>query len=193
MGRNIHLAPVDLKMTVAHQMPPLGTGASQTQTVNDVVQAAFQKLQQDLAGHSLATVRLPEIAAELPFQDPINTPRFLFLAQLQPVLRNLLAPLSVLPGGIGVACYGAFISIAAVSFKVKLDFFPAAQPANRSSVSCHNRTAGTSLGDVLYPAPLRRAATVVGNRSNILDHVHFKPGGLQGTDCRLPAGARPLH
>src|SRR5690606_6588312 len=42
------------------------------------------------------------------------------------------------------------------------------------------------------PAPLGRAAAVVGLRGHVLDVADLEPGGLQRTNRRLPAGTRAL-
>ena len=46
---------------------------------------------------------------------------------------------------------------------------------------------------MLYSSSLGRAAAIVRNRSNILDHVNFQTSCLQCADCSLTAGARALN
>src|SRR5215467_44043 len=43
------------------------------------------------------------------------------------------------------------------------------------------------------PAPLRRAAAIMGDRRNVLNRAHLQAGRLQRPDGGLPAGAGTLH
>src|SRR5215471_6838639 len=62
---DIHLAPVDADMAMAHELASLASRHRKAQPENHVVQAAFEKFEQGFAGHALPLRGLFEIVAEL--------------------------------------------------------------------------------------------------------------------------------
>ncbi len=87
--RDVYLAAIHLDMTMPYQLPGLTAGNAEAHTVDNVVQPAFELLQQDFAGHALGARGLLEVVAELPFLGKVHTLGLLLLAQLQTVAHNL--------------------------------------------------------------------------------------------------------
>src|SRR5436190_11198875 len=85
---------VDGDMAVAHELARLRPARSPTRAEHDVVEAQLEQLEQILAGHALATVRLLVDAAELLLHQAVDAARLLLLAQLQQVLGALALPVS---------------------------------------------------------------------------------------------------
>ncbi len=73
-----------------HELPRLGPAHRQVYAVHDVVEAAFQQLQERLTGLSRDARGLPEVVLELRFEDAVIAAHLLLLAQLTAVFANLL-------------------------------------------------------------------------------------------------------
>ncbi|BAF58528.1 hypothetical protein PTH_0348 [Pelotomaculum thermopropionicum SI] len=175
------------KVAVPDQLPGFVPGSPQAQAVNNVVQAPLQKPKQVFTGDAGLPFGLFKVPAELAFQNAVNPAGLLLLAKLQAVLGNLLPALAVLPRRVRPAVYGALGGVAPVAFQVKLQSLPAAEPANRSCVSCQIHC--TSLNS---PA-LGRPAAVVGNGGYVFDQVYLQACRLQRPDGRLAARAGPFN
>ena len=73
-----------------------------------------------------------------------------------------------------------------------------ARPGDRPSVLQRLRTGCIFLAIIHFPpylhsSSLRRTASIVGDRSNVLDHRNLKAGLLERADCSLTACARAFH
>ena len=74
-------------MAVQNQLTGGCTGGCDAQTVNNVVQTAFQKLKEDLTGDTLEARCFLEEVAELTFEYTVGVFGFLLLAELNTVFR----------------------------------------------------------------------------------------------------------
>ena len=66
---------------------------------------------------------------------------------------------------------------------------PGRHPALRTERDKHFRgiddAAPSGAGQKLYAATLRRTATVMGQRGNVVDFGYLDAGAINGTDCRF--------
>jgi len=85
---DISLAPVELDMTVLYQLASLGTGISEAQTVDDIIQPSFQQCQQIISGNARLLFRQGKEAVELLFHHSVGIANFLLLSQLEPAVRD---------------------------------------------------------------------------------------------------------
>src|SRR6202521_4510463 len=95
VGRDVHQLLVDGYGLVAHQLAGLGARGGEPHAVDHVVQAAFQKLQQRLAGRTGTACGLLIIVSKLTLQNSVHAAQLLLLAQLQPVFRQALLTLAL--------------------------------------------------------------------------------------------------
>lgn len=103
-------------MVVPDKMSTLCSGVGKTETIDDIVQAAFEKNKQVGTGNSLLPVGFFESQPELLLGKAVSVFHLLFFAKLNSVIGWFSAPsLSVLSGGIASAVKSAFIRVAAVS------------------------------------------------------------------------------
>ena len=87
-------------MLVKHELTGCGTGGGDAQTVNDVVQTAFEKLEKDLTGDTLHRGCFLEEVAELTLQNTVGVFGLLLFTKLCAILGSLAATvLTVLAGG----------------------------------------------------------------------------------------------
>src|SRR5262249_17395390 len=151
---NVDLATVELEVAGAHELPRLGVVGREAQTVDDVVEAPLEQLDEVLAGDALHPRRLVVVAAELALGDPVDALDFLLLAQLLAVVRRLLAArLAVLPRRIGPPLVPALVGVAAVALEEQLHVLAPAEPADWSGVTCHRRFPLYRLARVRLGAP----------------------------------------
>jgi len=84
-------------MPVRNQLPRRGQGGREPKAVDDVVQAAFQELQEALACPPPRLARFVEVAPQLALLDPVDRLELLFFQDLPAVLGHAPAdPVSVL-------------------------------------------------------------------------------------------------
>ena len=176
---------IDREVAVADQLAGLGAAGGEAHPEHDVVQTDLEQAQQVLAGHARPVLRGLEVAPELALQDAVHAPDLLLLAQLHAVLGDLPAAHGVLSWRGGPALEAALLGIAAAALEEELHALPTAEAADGSVVASH--------GAFLDPAPLRRAAAVVGDGSDVRDGGDLETGGLQRPDGLLPTCARTLH
>ena len=125
-------------MAVPYQLPRGDPGRGESHPVDDVVQAAFQHLQQDLARDALPPAGLLERLAKLGFQKTVVPPDLLFFPELHAVFGKFLPPrLSVLTGRVGLFLNRALGGQTARTFEEQFLPLPAAYFANGSRVPCH--------------------------------------------------------
>src|SRR5579872_1872155 len=198
--RNVDLAAVHQEVTVRDELARLRAGAGQIQTVDDVVEAPLEQLQELRARGALLARRFAEIVLELALHHAVKAAHLLLLAQLAAVFADLLAALalSLLTGGRAAALDRALLGQAAIAFEEQLDLLARlarggltpAKAANGTSVACHLFCFALPS---LYSTTLRRPASVVRDGRDVLDHRDLETGGLQRADRRLTAGAGTLH
>src|SRR5262249_530084 len=106
-------------------------------TVDDVVEAALQDLQQVVAGLAAPAGGLLVVPAELPLQDAVDAARLLLLPRLEQVLALLgaVAPLLARRGRAGVG--GALGRVTFGALEEELHLLAAAQLAVRSRIPSH--------------------------------------------------------
>src|SRR5690606_15938574 len=100
-----HLAAVHRHVSVRHELAGSSAGVGKAEAVNDVIEAGFEKLQQDFAGHTTTIRSDVEVTAELALQNTVLKTELLLLGERNGVLRLLAAgPLrAVHAGGIILA------------------------------------------------------------------------------------------
>ena len=115
---DIDALAIDQKMIVLDKMTSLGAGVGKPETVNDIIQSAFQHDQQVCAGYAFLAVRFLKYQAELLFRKPVHALDLLFFTQLNAVIGNFTtAALSVLSGSVTAPIKGALIAVATVTFQ----------------------------------------------------------------------------
>src|SRR4029077_20202148 len=135
--RNVDFFPVHAHVTVQNKLPRLRVRTGEARTPDDIVQTALQRDDQVLASWTLDAQRFLKVAAELPFQQPVGALHLLFLSQLQAVARHLGSPrLSVLTRYEVALLNRTLLRETPQTFQKQLLPFPAAQAADRFSMSC---------------------------------------------------------
>src|SRR5271156_326414 len=151
-------------MPVCDELTGLRAARGEVGAVHDVVEPAFEQLEERLTRLSRVARRLAEIVLELRLEHAVVAAHLLFLAQLAAVLRNLLTarlPLRLLTGCRAAALDRALFRKTAIAFEEQLDLFAgfarrrfaAAQAADGPCISRHL---------LLYPKP--GAASAGGSR-----------------------------
>jgi hypothetical protein len=67
---------------VPYQLPRLLLGSGKTHPLYHAIEPSLKELQQVIAGDAFHAFCLLEISAELPFENSVHTPDFLFLPEL---------------------------------------------------------------------------------------------------------------
>ena len=117
---------VDAEMTMGHELARLRAARRQIQAIDDVVETAFEQLQERAAGLTRNARGLAEVVLELRFVHAIVATHLLLLAQLTAVLGNfraLLLPAVFWPGAVPRRSTAHFLREAAVALKEQLNFF----------------------------------------------------------------------
>ena len=136
-GRDVGLVTVKGIVTVSYKLTGFFSGRSETCAIDNVVKTAFENSEKVLTGLTSLLAGEFEIMLELAFENAVVSLCLLFCAKLETVLRDLLATLTVLAGGVSSAADRAFRTIASFAFKEELLAFAAAQSAYRTCISCH--------------------------------------------------------
>ena len=101
IGGDINNFTVNSDVLVTYQLACSCTSGSNTQTVNHVIQTAFQQLKKDLACNTFQGSCLLKQVTELFLQYSISIFSFLLLAKLHTILRSFsLSRIAVLAGRI---------------------------------------------------------------------------------------------
>src|SRR5450631_656297 len=80
---------------MAHQLPCFGSRGGEAHAIDHVIEPAFQKLQQGLAGGARPARSLLIVVAKLALEDAVHASQLLLLAQLQTVFREALFSLAL--------------------------------------------------------------------------------------------------
>ena len=128
---------VEGEKTMADKLAGLVAGIGESEAVNNVVQAAFEKNEQVGTGDALLHISLGKIAVELTFQQPVSTTRLLLLTKLGRVFGNLLAGTAVLAGSQRPAIKSALAGEAAITLQKELAPLTAADAALSFSIFSH--------------------------------------------------------
>src|SRR5262245_35200731 len=108
------------------QLPRRRPRGGDPQPVDDVVEAALQRLQQVLPGDAGLARRTLEIVAELPLAGAVDALRLLLLAQLHAVVGLFLRAsiLAVIARRVRPALDRTFVGLALRALEEELDGFP---------------------------------------------------------------------
>ena len=88
---NVEYLSINCDMLMTYELTSGSTSRSNTQTENNVVQTALEKLKENLTGDTLALCSLLKQVAELTLQHTIGVLSLLLLSQLRTILRLLAA------------------------------------------------------------------------------------------------------
>src|SRR3954453_18627003 len=116
----VHAAAVDGPVAVADHLARLAARRGEAEAHDDVVQARLQEHQQVLTRDARLAGRLVVVAAELALQHAVVAAGLLLLAQLDAVLRLLLATTAVISGRVGAALDAALVGEAALALEEQL-------------------------------------------------------------------------
>jgi hypothetical protein len=103
--------------------------AGEAEAVHHVVEPPLEQDHQALTGDPLRAIRLFEQTPELSLEEPVHALQLLFFAQLQAVLGELHAPLTVLAGRVVPTLDGALVGVTALPLEEELETFTPAEPA----------------------------------------------------------------
>src|SRR5581483_2829239 len=137
IARDVHPAPVDEEVPVAHELPRLRAGGREAEPVDDVVEPRLEHPQQVLAGDAALPRRLLVVGAELGLEQAVVAARLLLLAQLQQVLRLLDPAAAVLSRRVAAALDRALLGQAALALEEELHPLSAALLALRAAIASH--------------------------------------------------------
>src|SRR5215469_12452492 len=186
VGGNVHLLAVDQEVPVPDELAGHVPALGEPGAVDHVVEAALQDLEQVVAGLAAPAGGFLVVAVELPLENPVDALGLLLLAGLEQVLV-LLGPVApVLTRRVRPDLDRALGRVALGALEEELHLLAAAELAVRSRIPSHFQF----LSD---PAPLGRAAAVVGDRGDVLDGADLQAGCLERADRGFPARAGALH
>ena len=181
----------------------------ETEAVCHVVEAPFEHLHEPLAGDAFHPGGLPDVRAELTFQDAVGLTGLLLLPQLDPVFRQATpaAGLHVLLTGRALAPFdGTARRMAPVALQEELDAVASAQPTYGSFVSCHGLdpellVAGESWScGLVYVYSLPESGAIRSSRAERKSGVSSAVSSSGGSRCAArvlrpgcsrPAGRHP--
>ena len=99
VGRDVALLAVHEDRAVAHELTRFSTRRAEAHAVDDVVETAFEQSEHGFTRVARAAARFCIVAAELAFEDAVDTLDLLLFTQLRTVVRKALAgDLAVLAG-----------------------------------------------------------------------------------------------
>jgi hypothetical protein len=131
---DIDLAAIKSEMGVPDKLSSLITGSCEAKSINHVIEPTLKQEQKVLTRNPFPALRLFEITTKLSFQQAVDATDLLLLAELDAVVGNLGAPLTMLTGRIVPPFDGTLVRIATLSLKVELCIFSSAKPARRPSI-----------------------------------------------------------
>src|SRR5262249_32640050 len=115
--RHVDLPSVHAEVAVTHELPRLGARGREAEPVHDVVEPSLEELEERLTGHAAGAIRHLEVATELPLEHAVDPAELLLLAQLDRVLGELGARLTVLARRVVAALDGALVGVAALALQ----------------------------------------------------------------------------
>src|SRR6056297_233074 len=186
VGRNIHHLAIHRDALVAHELARFGAGGCKTHPVADIVQAAFEQLQQVLTSGALLLGGPLVIVAELPFEHAVHPAQLLLFAQLQAVVGNARATLRR-PAGRHLE-FALGLKRPDAALQEQVGALATGELALRSQVSSHSIKSLCGSD----PALLGRPAAVVGDRGHVLDVRDTEAHGVERTDGRLASWSGAL-
>ncbi|MCY1406291.1 hypothetical protein D9M71_215530 [compost metagenome] len=136
VGRNVHGLAVDADGLVGYQLTRFGTSGTEAHAVYDVVQTAFQDLQQVLTSGALTAGCFLVVTTELTLQNAVDTTDFLLLTQLQTVVGQATTALAVLTRDVFGLALG--VEGASAALQEQVGAFTARQFALGTNVTSHS-------------------------------------------------------
>src|SRR4051812_40634895 len=166
------------EVPVADQLAGHPSGARQSGAIDDVIQPAFQDLQQVLTGLTGVAYCLRVVATELLLHHAVSEAGLLLLLQLQEIFAFLDPRAAVLAGRVRTLLKGLV----------------ATDEVGAQAARFASDGSGVTSHDVfLDPSALGRTAAVVRLGGDVGDRADLQAGGLQRTDRGLAARAWALH
>src|SRR4051812_19714334 len=160
---------------MANDLASLGPAGGEAQPGDNVIEPALQERHQGVARVAGAAVGLRVVLAELPLEDAVIALDLLLLAEPDGVLAGL-APAKLMHARHALATIdGAFRRIAPRPFQEQFRPFAAAEPANRSSMASHGKSA--VLGRIEYSG----IRIEISNSDNSINECYVLPLGPAGT------------
>jgi len=124
---------------VPDKLAGLSTRITETQAVNDIVEAPFKENEEVLPGDTGKAGRFLKRLAELSFEKPVSKTRLLLLAKLQATVGNPAATRSMRPRR-GAALIKRAFGNAFLTLEHHLLAYVAAQAALWFYIPCHSVT-----------------------------------------------------
>src|SRR6478672_1208065 len=100
--------------------PRLGTRRREAEPVHDVVEPPLEELEECLTRHATRAIRHLEVPPKLALEHAVDATELLLLAELDRVLRELGARLTVLAGRVVAPLDSALVRVAALAFQEEL-------------------------------------------------------------------------
>ncbi|MNE31207.1 hypothetical protein D3C80_1247590 [compost metagenome] len=135
VGRNVYSLAVDADRFVRNQLTGFSASSAVAHTVDDVVQTAFEQLQQVLTSSAFLAGRFFVITAELTLEHTVDTTNFLLLTQLGAVVGLTATALTVNTWG----CFDVALRFqgADAAFQEQISAFTTRQFAFGTNVTSH--------------------------------------------------------
>ena len=135
---DIDAVAVDQNVAVRDDLTRLSPAAGETETINDVVETAFQDRHQDLPGVPLGDFGHPIIFAELLFEHSVESLDLLLFAKVNAVFGLLAALHAMHARRERPAVHGTMFAFAAGPFKHELNPFTTTFFTDSTRFSSHN-------------------------------------------------------
>src|SRR4029077_20262184 len=172
-GSNVDAAPVHKDMAVRDQLSGRAARISQAETIDDVIQSGFEKLEKCFTCHSALAQRILKDAPKLTLKQSILITEFLLFPERDCVI-------GLFPPGASRPVHAGWIIFSLQRFGGAKDrhAITAADSCFWSGVSAHGRKESD-------PALFRRGAAVVRHGRNIANQGKIEPDCLQSAHCRF--------
>lgn len=109
---DIYALTVNADVLVEHELARSGASRSEAEAIDNVIEAAFEELEEHLTCNTFSAFSLLKEIAELTFEHTVSVLSFLFFAQLSAILRSFLsAILTMLAGGEVSSCENLILAI----------------------------------------------------------------------------------
>ena len=122
---------------MAHELAGLAAARRERRAEHDVVEAQLEQTEQVLTGDARLLVRLRVDELELLFEQPVDAPALLLLAQLEQVLAVADATAAVLTGRVRTPLDRAAHRVALRALEEQLHALAPAEPAHRARITRH--------------------------------------------------------
>src|SRR5690625_4255451 len=182
---NVHAGAVHHDVSMAHELTRLTAGVGDAEPVHDIVETAFEQLQEHCSRGAFPAVGFLEQVVELLFAHVVEEAQLLLFPQSDTVVTDAAAAaLTVLPRRVRTALH---VFLYFRRFR-EVHALTSADLYCRSSVIAHfspKKPCAEKPG--LHALPLARTAAVVGRGGVVDDGAYVHARSLDGTDCLFPA------